>query len=101
MAAKILSIDAVVVDPAVRGGRPFLAGTTLRVSDLAAYHIYEGLSAEQLAVQFQLDLAQVHAGLSYYFTHRADIDAEIRANAAEAEAWERRLSPAQTLHPAG
>ncbi len=91
MAAKVLSIDAIVEDPALRGGRPILAGTTLRVSDLAAYHVFEGLSAEALALQFELDLAQVHAALSYYFTHRAEIDAEIRANADEAEHWRREI----------
>jgi uncharacterized protein (DUF433 family) len=38
MPAEVLSIDLVTSDPAVRGGSPVVAGTTLRISDLAAYH---------------------------------------------------------------
>jgi len=36
--AQVLPIEFVVSDPEIRGGQPLLAGTTLRVSDLAAYH---------------------------------------------------------------
>lgn len=38
MPAQVLPIEFVVSDPEIRGGQPLLAGTTLRVSDLAAYH---------------------------------------------------------------
>jgi uncharacterized protein (DUF433 family) len=91
VAAQVLPIELVVSDPEVRGGQPVIAGTTLRVSDLAAYHTLAGLNPDQLAVQFGLDLAQVHAGLSYYYRHKAAIDSEIRANADQAELWRRRL----------
>lgn len=68
-----------------------VGGTTIRVSDIAAYHVYQGMSPEELAVQFDLGLAQVHAVLSHYFSHRAEIDAEIRQGAVEAERWRNRL----------
>jgi uncharacterized protein (DUF433 family) len=93
MAAKVLPIETILCDPDVRGGRPIVAGTSLRVSDIAAYHIYGGLSPEELAVQFNLDLAQVHAALSYYFTHRTEIQTEIRETAEQAETWRQVLSP--------
>jgi len=92
MPAEILPIEAVVRNPEVRGGRPVVAGTTLRVSDLASYHTLGGLTAEQLAVQFELDLAKIHAALAYYYQHKASIDAEIRANADEAERSRQRLT---------
>ena len=92
MPAQVLPIDCVVSDPEVRGGRPVIAGTTLRVSDLAAYHILAGLAPEQLSVQFDLDLGRVHAALAYYYQHKPAIDAEIRANAGEAELWRQRLT---------
>ena len=69
----------------------YIAGTTLRVSDLAAYHTLAGLTHDQLAAQFDLDLAQVHAALSYYYRHKVAIDAEIRANAEQADLWRQRL----------
>ena len=92
MPAQVLPIESVVSDPEVRGGRPVVAGTTLRISDLAAYHTFAGLTPEQLAVQFDLDMARVHAGLAYYYQHKAAIDAEIRANADAAELWRQRLN---------
>ncbi len=48
MPAQVLPIESVVSDPDIRGGRPVIAGTTLRVSDLAAYHTLAGLTPDQL-----------------------------------------------------
>lgn len=85
--ATVLHIDEIVSDPAIRGGRPIIAGTTLRVSDVATWHIWGKQTPEELAVNFRLRMDQVHAALSYYFGHRDEIDQEIRANAAEAEKY--------------
>jgi uncharacterized protein (DUF433 family) len=91
VSGQVLPIESVVSDPAIRGGQPVIVGTTLRVSDLAAYHTLAGLTPDQLAAQFDLDLAQVHAALSYYFRHKMAVDAEIRANADQADLWRRHL----------
>ena len=100
MSAQVLPIESVVSDPEIRGGRPVIAGTTLRVSDLAAYHTLAGLTPDQLAAQFDLDLAEVHGALAYYFRHKAEIDAEIRSNSDQAEVWKQRLID-QGRSPAG
>jgi uncharacterized protein (DUF433 family) len=71
---QVLAIESVVSDPDIRGGKPIVAGTTLRVSDLAAYHVFAGLTPDQLSVQFDLDLSRVHAALAYYFQHKAEIE---------------------------
>lgn len=92
MPVQVLPIEAVVRDPDVRDGRPIVAGTTLRVSDLAAYHVLAGLTPDQLSAQFDLDLWRVHAALSYYFRHKAEIDTEIREDADQAELWRKRLA---------
>lgn len=91
MPAQMLPIESVVTDPEVRGGQPVIVGTTLRVSDLAAYHTLAGLTPEQLSVQFELDLARVHAALAYYYDNKVAIDDEIRSNADQAEIWRHRL----------
>lgn len=88
---QVLPIEAVVSDVDIRGGRPFVAGTTLRVSDLAAYHTLAGLSPDQLSAQFELNLADVYAALSYYFRHKAEIDGEIQQNAEQADLWRQLL----------
>lgn len=91
MPVQVLPIECVIRDPEIRGGQPVIEGTTLRVSDLAAYHTLAGLSPEQLSVQFDLDLGRVHAALSYYYQNKTAIDAEIRANSEKAEVWRHRL----------
>lgn len=91
MASKILPVDSVISDPEIRGGQPVIAGTTLRVSDLASWHTLAGLTPEQLASQFELDLARVHAALAHYYHHKAAIDAEIRDNSDQSEVWRQRL----------
>ena len=85
MAATVLTIDAIASDPAVRGGRPIIAGTSIRVSDVVASHIYRGHSPEELAVQFKLRLGDVYAALAYYYMHKNAVDQELRDNAAQAE----------------
>lgn len=85
MAVTVLNIDAIVSDPNIRSGRPILAGTTIRVMDIVASHIYRGFSPEELAVQFRLTLGQVHAALAYYYMHKTEMDSEMCQDAEEAE----------------
>ena len=85
MAATILTIEAIVSDPAIRGGRPVIAGTGVRVIDVVAYYRYAGLTPEELATGFSLSLGQAHAALAYYHLHKDELDAEIRNDAELAE----------------
>ena len=75
----VLSIDLITTDAAIRGGRPCIAGTGLRVTDIAMAHLYHRRSADQLAADYALTLAQVHAALAYYYQHKAELDADIRS----------------------
>lgn len=84
MAATVLSIDNIISDPQIRGGRPVIAGSNVRVSDVVASHIYRGQSPEEIAVNFKLTLGEAHAALAYYYMHKSDIDQELRDNAAQA-----------------
>ncbi len=83
--ATIHTIDTIISDPQVRSGQPVIAGTNLRVSDVAASHIYRGHAAEELAVNFGLDLGQVYAALAFYYQHKAEIDQQMRDEAANAD----------------
>jgi uncharacterized protein (DUF433 family) len=59
-------------------GRPCIAGTRIRVQDIACDHEVHGLTPEQIAREYpQIGLAQVHAALAYYFDHRVDIQRHI------------------------
>ncbi len=85
MAKTILSIDTIVSDPQVRGGRPSITGRTITVSDLIARCLSFGMSPEELAAQFKLTLGQVHAALAYYYTHKAEVDEKMRRDQATAD----------------
>lgn len=71
----------VVKTPGTCGGKARIAGHRIRVQDIVLWN-EEGRSPEEIVGEFpQLSLADVHAALAYYFDHRDEIDAEIRADA--------------------
>lgn len=69
--------DHVVESQDVCGGKPRLAGTRVRVQDVALLSESGGLSPDQIAREFTLTLAQVHAALAYYFDHIEQIRKDI------------------------
>lgn len=85
MMQTIHAINTIVSDPRIRRGQPIIAGTRVRVSDIVASHIYRGLVAEELALNFNLDLGQVFAALAYYYQNKAEMDAAFQAEQDEAE----------------
>jgi uncharacterized protein (DUF433 family) len=85
MVATVLSIDAIVSDPQIRRGRPSIAGRSITVSDLVARYLRWGTTPEELASQFALTMGQVYAALSYYYTHQAEIDEEMRRDLETAD----------------
>ena len=74
----VLTIDTIVSDPKVRGGRPIIAGTTLRVQDIAIGVVGKGYAVDDLLNYYpHLNPAQVYAALAYYYEHRDEIDRQI------------------------
>lgn len=61
-------------------GRPYIAGTSYRVEMIVADHVFHGFSAAEICHQHygEITLAQVHAALSYYFDHQAEIDQQMK-----------------------
>jgi uncharacterized protein (DUF433 family) len=98
-AGTILSIDLIGSDPTVRGGRPIILGTTMRVQDVAIGFIHKGYSVAELLEYYpHLSHAQIHAALAYYYAHKDEIDAQIAAaealyEQAKAEGRGQRHSP--------
>ena len=77
MQNSIQSINLIAVNPQVRNGRPHIIGTTVTVADIAIARIYHGQDADGIADWSGLTLAQVYAGLSYYYDHKAEMDEQI------------------------
>src|SRR6266699_5971116 len=72
-------------DPAIRAGRPKIAGTGVTVMRVTAWYKM-GLTPEEIATQYgHLSLAQVHAALAYYHANTAEIEADLAAEEEFAE----------------
>lgn len=77
-------------NPAIRRGRPKIAGTGLTVSRIAGWYKM-GLSPEEIALEYpHLTLAQVHGALAYYHANREEIEADLSKEEAAALDSERR-----------
>jgi len=71
-------------DPAIRGGRPKIAGTGISVARVAGWYRM-GLSPEEIALEYpHLTLAQVHGALAYYHANRDEIEADLAQEEAAA-----------------
>ena len=69
--------------PGLHGGRPCIAGTGVTVRRIAVLHNM-GEIPEEIARNFgHLSLAKVHAALAYYYSNKAEIDADLDAEDRE------------------
>jgi uncharacterized protein (DUF433 family) len=73
----IQTINLIATDPKIRGGRPCIARTTVEVAVIAIDKIVHGRSADDIAGDYDLSLAQVYAALAYYYERKTEIDATI------------------------
>jgi uncharacterized protein (DUF433 family) len=85
-----LSIDLITANPKVRGGRPCIAGTGLRVSDVVLAHLFHDQTPDEIAANYAVPLAGVYAALAYYYEHKAEIDADIRRQVTTARELKER-----------
>ena len=75
--------EHIVATPDTCGGKPRIAGSRIRVKDVAIMHERQGISPQEIVSEFpHLTLAGVHAALAYYHDHREEINAEITADRA-------------------
>ena len=73
-------------------GRAILAGTTIKIIELALNHLAHGWSAEEIFFQHgrRFSLAQIHAALAYYYENQTEYDAEIQQQLREVEELRRQ-----------
>ena len=75
-------------------GVPCIDETRHRVMDIVADHVAHGYSAGQIVEQYpDLTPAQVHAALTYYYDHQAELDAALMASYTQAEHARRHHIP--------
>ncbi len=76
--------------PGVAGGRARIAGHRITVADVALWHERFGMSADEIATEYDLTLVEVYAALAYYFAHRQEVDREIGEGVVFVEAMQRQ-----------
>jgi uncharacterized protein (DUF433 family) len=73
------------ITPGIRGGKPRIAGRRITVADVTIMHLKMGQPLTQIAQDYNLSLAELHAALSYYYDHQAEIEQSITAAETFAE----------------
>jgi uncharacterized protein (DUF433 family) len=62
------------------GGKPHILGHRIKVEHVATWHEKMGMSPAEIVAEYPtITLSQVHAALAYYYDHREEIEADIRA----------------------
>lgn len=89
MAARILD-QHIEISPGVAGGKPHIAGHRITVHNIAIWHERMGMSADEIATEYDLTLADVYASLTYYFDNRSEIDSQIEEGKLFVEALRER-----------
>lgn len=93
-----ITVELLVSSPEVCDGRLRIDGTRITVNQIVTLY-KQGYSAEEIADQYpHLSLAQVYTALAYYHSNRAEVEADLAAEAAEAARLEQEY--AQTTMPA-
>ena len=85
MSSKTLD-EHIELAPGTPGGKPRIRGRRVTVQDIALWHERLGKSADEIAAEYALTLADVYAALAYYFDHREEIDTRMTEDRAFAQA---------------
>jgi uncharacterized protein (DUF433 family) len=84
-AAKVV-YSHITKQPGVRGGKACIDDTRISVVDVVAL-LKQGLDDQEIVKRYpSLNLAQVHAAISYYYENREELEANLAEDdTAEAE----------------
>jgi uncharacterized protein (DUF433 family) len=71
----------IVSTPGTCGGKPRIAGHRITVKHIVICHQRGGQSVDEIVSDYPgITLSDVYAALAYYFDHRDEIDADIKAD---------------------
>jgi uncharacterized protein (DUF433 family) len=76
----IMTAPHIAISQEVAGGKPRIAGHRITVQHIVIWHERMGMSADEIASNHGLTLADVYAALTYYYDHRQEIDEAILAD---------------------
>ena len=64
--------------PGIASGKPRIVGHRITVQNIVIWHEWVGLSADEIATEYGITLADIYAALAYYYDHRSEIDEAIK-----------------------
>jgi uncharacterized protein (DUF433 family) len=70
----------------VVGGKARISGHRITVQNIVIWHEILGHTADEIAAEYDLTLADVYAALAYYYDNRDEIDRSIQDTDAFVEA---------------
>ncbi len=77
-------------------GVPCIAGTTMKVVELVMAQQAHGWSPQELHFQHPyLTMGQIHGALTYYWDHKAEVDADIATRTAYAKQARQDAGPSR------
>jgi uncharacterized protein (DUF433 family) len=88
----IMTTPHIAISQDVAGGKPRIAGHRITVQHIVIWHERMGLSADEIASNHGLTLAEVYAALMYYYDHRQEIDEAILADEAYVAELQKRIT---------
>ena len=75
--------------PGIAGGKPRITGHRITVENIVVWHENKRRNAAQIAEEYDLTVAEVHAALAYYHDHRAEMDRAMELGREYVEACKR------------
>ncbi len=87
----VQSIDLITKNSDVRGGKPCIAGTGIRVTDILIAHLFHKRSPDDLASDYEISLGRIYASLAYYYENKAELDESIRRQILRARTAKEQL----------
>lgn len=85
------------ISPDVVGGKPRIAGRRITVQNIVIWHEWMGLTADDIATEYNLTLAEIYAALAYYYDNPQEIDEAIKASQAYVEEMRKQI-PSRLPH---
>src|SRR3990172_5193925 len=91
MSVKTLN-GHIEITEGIVGGKPRISGHRITVQNIVIWHEMLGRSADEIAADYDLTLADVYAALAYYHDNRRQIDKSIHEQEAFIEALRQKTS---------
>jgi uncharacterized protein (DUF433 family) len=64
--------------PGILGGKPRIAGRRISVQNIVVWHEWMDWSADKIANEFDLTLAEIYSALAYYYNNPDEINQAIK-----------------------